>query len=248
MTNMSFLKISLPLAPGSTLDAFQLASKKPAVAGLDDVRRIEAEHPDPLVGISSTYALLARGAARNAEANAMSFFLQAAHFRRPFTWSHREWFERITQTANLLRSLGLGREDVVAFVLPNLPETHWVIWGGEAAGIVFAINPLLDASMLLELMRSVRPRLLVTLAPTPGTDLWQKVDSIAGQIPGLQTILTVRPVRYLPGLAGKALATLARLKRPRRAGGVPVLDFHVELAKATGGKLAFEPPAESVFA
>ena len=43
---------------------------------------------------------------------------------------------RITQTANMFRKLGIGRDDVIAFVMPNLPETHWVIWGGEAAGIV----------------------------------------------------------------------------------------------------------------
>ena len=218
----------------------QLALQRPAVAGLDDVHRIEAELPDPLGGIDSTYALLGRGAARGGEAKALSFFLQAAQFQRPFTWSHREWFARITQTANLLRSLGLGREDVVAFVLPNLPETHWVIWGGEAAGVVFPVNPLLESSMLLELMKAVRPKLLVTLAPTPGTDLWQKVEGIAGQIPGLQAILAVSLAPYLPGMAGADPSAPAR---PLRAGGVPVLDFHAELAKASGGKLAFEPPA-----
>lgn len=231
---------SLTAAP----DALQLALQRPAVAGPDDVRRIEAELADPLAGIDSTYALLGRGAARGGEKPALSFFLQAAQFQQPFAWSHREWFARITQTANLLRSLGLGREDVVAFVLPNLPETHWAIWGGEAAGIVFAVNPMLESSMVLELMKAVRPKLLVTLAPTPGTDLWQKIEGIAGQIPGLQAILTVSLAPYLPHVAGADSGALASLKpRPILAGGVPVLDFHAELSKAPAAKLAFEPPA-----
>ena len=38
-------------------------------------------------------------------------------------------FERITQTVNALRTLGIGREDVVAYILPNLPETHFTLWG-----------------------------------------------------------------------------------------------------------------------
>ena len=233
---------SPPITPSAGPDVLQLALQRPAVAGLDDVHRIEAELPDPLAGIDSTYALLGRGAARGGEAKALSFFLQAAQFQRPFTWSHREWFARITQTANLLRSLGLGREDVVAFVLPNLPETHWVIWGGEAAGVVFPVNPLLESSMLLELMKAVRPKLLVTLAPTPGTDLWQKVEGIAGQIPGLQAILTVSLAPYLPGMAGADPSAPARRAF---AGGqaCPCWTSTRSWTKASGGKLAFEPPA-----
>lgn len=149
---------------------------------------------------------------------------------------------RITQTANLLRSLGLGRGDVVSFVLPNLPETHWVIWGGEAAGIVFAVNPLLDQSMLLELMKVARPKLLVTLAPTPATDLWEKVQGIAEKIPDLKAILTISPALYLPDLVDKANMEESRLSSPADAGDVPVLDFHFELAKVSGSNLDFEPP------
>ncbi len=108
--------------------------------------------PEPLADCSSTYALLKRGAERDPEAPALSFFLQADDFQRPFVWTHREWIARITQTANLLRRHGLGRGDTVAYVLPNLPETHWVIWGGETAGRVLALNPLLEPAMLRELM------------------------------------------------------------------------------------------------
>jgi hypothetical protein len=77
---------SPPITPSAGPDVLQLALQRPAVAGLDDVHRAEAELPDPLTGIDSTYALLGRGAARGGEAKALSFFLQAAQFQRPFTW------------------------------------------------------------------------------------------------------------------------------------------------------------------
>ena len=93
---------------------------------------------------ASTYEMLARGAAIAPDQRALSFFLRADDFRDPFVWTHAELLADITRTANALRRLGIGRDDVVAFVLPNLPETHFVIWGGEAAGIAFAINPLLE--------------------------------------------------------------------------------------------------------
>lgn len=216
-------------------DPLQCLLGHPGVGSIDDVLRLEAAWGDPLAGVSSTYGLLERGAGRDGDAPACSFFLQADDFRQPFSWSHREWFARITQTANLLRRLGLGRGDTVAFVLPNLPETHWVIWGGEAAGTVFAINPLLEPGMLRELMNTVRPKLLVTLGPTPGGDLWEKVAAVAADVSSLQAVLTVSPLRYRPAGAPAAGA------KPD-LGPLPVLDLHEELRDVPDGGLEFPAP------
>ena len=81
----------------------------------------------------------------------------------------------ITRAANAFHAFGVSADHPVAFVLPNLPETHFTIWGGEAAGVVFAINPLLEPSQIAELLRAARVRVLVTLAPAPGIDLWTKL-------------------------------------------------------------------------
>jgi acyl-CoA synthetase (AMP-forming)/AMP-acid ligase II len=199
-----------------------------------DVHRLEAGMADPLEHISSTYELLARGAARAPDAPAASFFVELDQYAQASTWTHREWMHRITATANLMRGLGIGRDDVVAFVLPNLPETHWVLWGGEAAGVAFALNPLLEAPMLRDLMAAVRPKVLVTLAPSPGADLWEKVAGIAPEIPGLEIILTVWPFRY-----GRAV--VGRQPVPQLP-GLRVLDFHGQLRGMPGERLAFPPP------
>jgi len=45
------------------------------------------------------------------------------------------------QAANAFNRLGLGPGDAVAYLLPNLPQTHFTLWGGETAGRVAAINP-----------------------------------------------------------------------------------------------------------
>jgi fatty-acyl-CoA synthase len=223
-----------PSAGPAPIPLDRIAAGAP-VASLEDVRRLEAEFPDPLAGIQSTFELLAHGAARAPDAIAMSFFLQAADYAQPFTWTHRAWLARITQVANLLRRLGVGRRDVVAFVLPNLPETHWVIWGGEAAGIVFAINPLLEPAMLRELLAKVGPRWLVTLAPTAGMDLWDKVAAVAPEIAGLAGVLAVSPAPY-------ARDAIRPLPCPERLGHLPVLDLHAQLAGAPADALEFAPP------
>jgi acyl-CoA synthetase (AMP-forming)/AMP-acid ligase II len=222
----------------SPLPLAQWLLDRPGVRSAADVQALEEAFPDPLAGVTSTYALLRRGALRNPDAPALSFFLETQDFARPVTWTHREWFERITRMANLLRGLGIGRQDTVAFVLPNLPETHWVIWGGEAAGAVLALNPLLDAAMLRELMNAVRPKVLVTLAPQPDGDLWDRATAAAREVPSLETLLTVAPQRYAPGAAA-ATAGLA----PARIGSIRVLDLHEALWKVPGQGLAFAPPA-----
>jgi acyl-CoA synthetase (AMP-forming)/AMP-acid ligase II len=202
------------------------------------------ESHDPALSNSdiSTYALLARGAALAPDDNALSFFLRSEDYENPFRWTHREWLGRITQSANMFRRLGLQRDDVVAFVLPNLPETHWTIWGGETAGIVFAINPMLEAPMMLELMKAARPKLVVTLAPTPGADLWEKVSSVLPQVETLETVLTVSLVHYLGGAAGGLEMSAGRPEGSSSLGPVPVLDFHEALRPAPSDELEFTPP------
>ena len=70
--------------------------------------------------------------------------LTADSYTRSFTWTYAELLAEITRAANAFHALGVSADHPVAFVLPNLPETHFTIWGGEAAGVVFAINPLLE--------------------------------------------------------------------------------------------------------
>lgn len=212
------------------------------IRGLPDIEAMEACMPDLMAGQHSTYALLSEGAKVRPDGAALSFFLRTEDHQRPYVWTHREWMAKITQAANMFRQLGVQRGDVVAFVLPNLPETHWTIWGGEAAGIVFAINPLLEPAMMLDLLKAAQPQWIVTLAPTPGADLWDKVAGIAPQVPGLKGVLSISPLRYLRHPLAPVLRLLNRLKTPSRLGSVPVHDFHRQLAGQNGTALSFAPP------
>ncbi|WP_095200342.1 acyl-CoA synthetase [Mesorhizobium carmichaelinearum] len=192
---------------------------------------------------SSTYEMLRQGAAIAPDAPALSFFLFSGDFRRPHQWTHRALFAEITRAANVFRRLGIERGDVIAFVLPNLPETHFVIWGGEAAGIAFAINPLLETPQIAELLRAGKAKWLVTLAPTPGVDIWEKVTKAAAQVPGLQGILTVSVAPYVHGAAGVAFQALSHFQKPKANDlRVTILDLRKELSKERGEQLNFEEP------
>lgn len=146
----------------------------------------------------STYELIARSAKRAPNNPALTFLLQASDDEQPLTLSYAELFGKITQTANAFHRLGLSKDRVVSFLLPNLPHTHYTIWGGEAAGIVNAINPLLDAEHILELIKASKSEILVTLAPFPGTELWDKVASLGDQLSHLKAIIVVDLANFLP--------------------------------------------------
>src|SRR5271165_7306216 len=159
------------------------------IATLADIEAFEAIPLQDRKLPPTTYAMLRAGAALAPDAPAISFFPLAADYARPFVWSHADLVRNVTRAANAFRRLGVERKDVVAFVLPNLPETHFVIWGGEAAGIVFAINPMLESEAISELLEVGNAKWLVTLAPAPGTDVWQKSVEAAANVSTLKGII-----------------------------------------------------------
>lgn len=162
-----------------------------AIATLADVLAIESQPQAPLP--ASTYDMIAATARALPDAPALSFFARIDEHRQPMVWDYRSLFARITASANLFHELGVGPRDVIAFVLPNLPQTHLVTWGGQAAGIVFAINPLLEPAAIAELLKKAGARLLVTLAPQPGMDLWSRLQPLLAGVTSLAHVLLVAP-------------------------------------------------------
>jgi len=173
------------------------------IAAMSDVVAIERTGP---ALPSSTYEMIGQAAAAHADAPALSFFLRAQDHDRPSTWDYATLSAKITATANFFHGLGIGKDDVIAFVLPNLPETHLTIWGGQAAGIVFAINPLLEPAAIGELLKAGGAQVLVTLAPFPGSDLWPKLRSVIDGVPGLRHLVMVDLARHQAGSSGRPMA------------------------------------------
>ncbi len=173
------------------------------ISNLDDVLAIEAQGM-PADLPASTYELICAGAAIDPSASALSFFMTADTHRDAERWTYRELVHDITRTANMFTRLGVSSQSVIAYVLPNLPETHFVIWGGQAAGIVCAINPLLEGEAIGDLLNAAGVSVLVTLAPFPGTDLWQKVAGILHKVETLRHLVLVNLADRVPGPAQSA--------------------------------------------
>lgn len=218
----------------------------PGIATLADVEAIEAEGlPEDLP--RSTYEMIRRGAQIDPAAPALSFFLSAEQHRRPEVWSYRSLMIAIHRTANFFHELGATPDTVIAFVLPNLPETHWVIWGGEASGIVFAVNPLLEPPAIAELLNAAGASILVTLAPFPGTDLWPKIAGILPQLPKLRHLVLVNLADRVRGIKALPARLLQAREQFRQHGirgvqrvvpqSVRVHDFRSNVSRQDGTRL-----------
>ena len=149
--------------------------------------------------------------------------------------TYLELLRKVTQAANAFHALGVGSNDVVSYVLPNLLETHYTIWGGEAAGIVNAVNPLLDPDHIAHILNEVQTKVLVTVGPTLGAALWEKVDAVRSRVPSLRAVLVVGEDQPLaPGVLPFA-AELARQPGDRLVSGRRIERHDIASCFHTGG-------------
>ncbi|MEJ6395449.1 acyl-CoA synthetase [Gymnodinialimonas sp. 2305UL16-5] len=211
-------------------------------ATVEDIADIETDLPWPESQPASTlYELLTKTATAHGALNAITFQLFSGPSDAAETLTWRDVHARVTQTANLLRSLGVGPTDTVAYLLPNCNEAAITLMGAAVAGIANPINPLLDAEQIAAILRETNAKAVVTLRAFPKTDVAQKVNEAVALAPNVETVLEVDLWRYLTGVK-KLIVPLIRPKNPPKH-RAKVIDFNAECAKQPT-ELSFEDPPE----
>lgn len=206
------------------------------IANRKDVQDFEQK---PLPDLpDSTYEAVARSATKYPNRVALKFFLQGTKFKHSAEWTYKEILKKINATANMFRDLGIRDTDVVSYILPNSPETVFTLFGAETAGIVNAVNPLLQPSQMAEIMNAAGTKVLVTLSPFPKTDIWEKVSGIFADVPTLQTVITVNLARYLDFIP--KIAVQLTVKKPRTSHNIRLLDFHKTVSQYPEDHLSFQ--------
>ena len=163
------------------------------VSSLADIRHIEAIPLAQTLPWASTYALIAASAQAHADQPALTFLNTGRPGGASTTWSYRDLLQGIHQTANLLHSLNIGAQDVVAILLPGGLAYHLALWGGEAAGIVQPLNPLLSEDKLLSLLRASQAKVLIAHGVDDDSRMREKALQLQAQLPDLKTVLLVHP-------------------------------------------------------
>jgi fatty-acyl-CoA synthase len=163
------------------------------VSSLADIRHIEATPLAQTLPWASTYALIAASAQAHVNQPALTFLNTGRPGGASTTWSYRDLLQGIHQTANLLHSLNIGAQDVVAILLPGGLAYHLALWGGEAAGIVQPLNPLLSEDKLLSLLRASQAKVLIAHGMDDDSRMREKALQLQAQLPDLKTVLLVHP-------------------------------------------------------
>jgi len=177
----------------------------------------------------TTYEMLSQTAAKFPSRNAVTFQLFSGPQDKDETYTWSELRSKTAQSANLFRSLGVGENDVVAYILPCCNEAVVTYLGGQVAGIVNPINPLLEPEQIGAILNETGAKVVVTLRAFPKSDLAQKVGEAVKMAPGVTTILEVDLHRYLTGLK-KLIVPLVRPKNPV-SHHAKVVNFNEEIAK-----------------
>jgi fatty-acyl-CoA synthase len=163
------------------------------VQTLADIQRIEATPLAEAMPWASTYDLIRASAQAQADQPALTFLHTGQPGGKTTTWTYRDLLQGIHQTANLLHQLGVGPEDAVGVLLPGGLAYHLALWGGEAAGIVQPLNPLLSDEKLLSLLRASQAKVLIAHGAEDDSQLRAKALRLQSQLPSLKTVLLVNP-------------------------------------------------------
>ncbi len=146
---------------------------------------------DQRLNAFNTYDLIKHGASLDPDALAISYVQSGEKFADPVQINYKSLMSNINRSANLFSDLGIGPHDVVSYLLPAIPQAHYIFWGVEAVGIINPINPMLEADTLRDILQAAGTKVLVALGETPGIDVWQKVEQIRHDLPELKTIVRV---------------------------------------------------------
>ncbi len=159
---------------------------------LKDIERLERVPLARRLAVGSTYALLHKAVASSPERPARCFMPLEDQPQPGEALTARAFLGKVHQTANLLADLGMGPQDVMALLLPDLLETHLLLWGGQAAGIVCPIPPWLPALQVVDLLQAAEAKVLVAPSPSMDQELWQKTEQVRRQVKSIALVLQVR--------------------------------------------------------
>lgn len=190
-----------------------------AVRSLADVEAIERQPMAGLITAATVYDIFRNTAREQGQGRALSFLPRADSVDDAIHLSYAELLGKIHQTANALHALGLGSRDTVAILLPGCVENHLALWGGETAGIVQPINPLLGEEKISALLRATGARLLIAWADEDDAGIWRKIARLDA---GLEQVLYVTHSGQVPQTDGIP---------------VPCTDFHAAIAAQPADRL-----------
>mgnify|MGYP000122253851 FL=1 len=157
---------------------------------------------------TTVYELLLQSSIRFADETALTYLKDVSSHLIDEKISYSELIKNINRMVRLIHdqaeSTGKKRP-VVSFLLPNIPQAHYILWGAGTAGIANPLNPLLSENALLALTQKAQTDILIALGPNPVSDIWQKAQSVAQQLPNKPKLI---PVAFSNNESGESFESM----------------------------------------
>lgn len=160
---------------------------------VDDLAEVEGVPLFDRTTAQSTYDLLLQSARDYGDRPALTFLPTGMIGDEPEIYSYADFLRIVTQTANLLSDLGATSSDAISLLMPNLPETHFMLWGAEAVAVANPINPMLAEAEISGIMKAADARFLVTPSKSVDAELWAKATAVQQHSAEPVTLIVVRP-------------------------------------------------------
>ncbi|MBT6057475.1 MAG: acyl-CoA synthetase [Gammaproteobacteria bacterium] len=208
------------------IDLSKIPFPEPIMDTISDVEEFEKSPLAEQFPYTDSYNLICESAKRLGDATALEFLLQGLPDEPCQTVTYNQLRQQITRTANLLNKLGVGESDSVSIILPILPQTHFAIWGSQAAGISNPINPMLEAEHIREIIDAADSKVVICLGHSAHSDIREKVLEAVKDCKTINTILEINA----PGLCDPASAGA-------NPGSAQILDYDSAIAEMQGDSL-----------
>ncbi|WP_020205559.1 acyl-CoA synthetase [Cupriavidus sp. WS] len=148
------------------------------VATQDDIASFEQVPLEARALPVSVYEAIRARAALQPGAPAIRYLPDGSDLGVEMAWSYAELVARITQIANFLSALGVGRADRVGILMPNTPEAHACLWAAETVGVACPINFMLEPSQISSILEEAGCKVLIAFGPHPDFDIWEKCQAL----------------------------------------------------------------------
>jgi len=181
------------------------------VKTIADIVALERVPYDELVPARNLYQVFEAAALLHPDRPALTVMKTGGLEEAAACFTHRELFRKMSQAANLFRSLGVtANGGPVVFLCPALAQMQVALLGAQVAGVASTINYLLTAEAIADLLIAEKAEVLVVPPKATDPEIWQKANEVIERVPSLRVVLVIGgesdPGREVIGFE-RALAT-----------------------------------------
>ncbi len=150
----------------------------PPFRSLADIEALERTPYGQAIPARTTYGLIAHAAGQFGERDAFRYLKDGNLDSPAQRISYTSLLAQIHRAANLFRAMGVGPDDAVAILAPNIPETQFALWGAQLACKACPINYLLQPEHIAALLVASQAKILVALGHNGELNLWPTVEKV----------------------------------------------------------------------